>query len=306
MSKNTIRDVGFGTTFKNEPKRMINKDGSFNVKRITNINYFNDIYKYLTDISWIKFILILFGIFLLFNISFSVIYYFLGFEGLSGLEYTKNELNVFLQIFYFSCQTFTTVGYGGVVPSSNSVNILSSIEAFVGLLSFSISTGLLYGRFSKPNSKISYSNNLLLAPYNGGKALMFKIVNKRENTLMNVYVEFMASIRKMNKKGEIEVTYPKLILETNKVTFFPLTWTIVHPINEKSPFYEWDDDEFKNINTEFFILTKAYDDTFNQDVISYHSYNNSDIILNKKFIKNFDVDSDGDFILHVNDIDKFE
>lgn len=305
-NKNIVRDAGFGTSFENIPKRMINTDGSFNVKRIVSHHYLNDLYKYLTDISWLKFFLVLFSIYISFNLLFSTIYYIIGVDGLKGIEYTYNEFNIFLQVFYFSCQTFTTVGYGGVIPISNSISFISSVEAFIGLLSFAIATGLLYGRFSKPNSKISYSNNILLSPYQEKKALMFKIVNKRENVLMNVNISMMASIRKKMPNGDVKTTYQNLELESNEVTFFPLTWTIVHPISENSLFSTWSEKDYKENDVEFFIFIKAYDDTFNQDVISYHSYINKDVILNKKFIRNFTVDSDGDFILNVEDIHKFE
>ena len=262
-----------------------------------------DIYQYLINISWTKFFLIVLSVYVSLNFLFAFLYYFVGVEDLAGSA--GNNLNNFLDAFFFSAQTLTTVGYGGISPKGLIVNIISALEALNGLMCFALITGLLYGRFSRPSARILFSNKAIIAPYRGISSLQFRIANQRHNTLMEIEARvLLVQIEKI--ENQFNRKYFELKLERNFVYFFPLTWTIVHPIDEDSPFYGKSETEIKAFEPEILILIKGFDDTFSQVVHSRFSYTASEIIWNAKFIRAFNNEENGEIIFNIEDIHKFE
>jgi inward rectifier potassium channel len=212
-------------------------------------------------------------------------------------------MNNFLSAYFFSIQTFTTVGYGGIVPDGFSANLVASFEALVGLLSFALATGLLYGRFSRPSARILFSRNAVIAPYKDIKALMFRVANLRNNDLIEVEANLLtvfADPVNHNRK------YYGMKLERKSVYFFPLSWTIVHPIDEDSPFYNKSAKELKELQTEVLVQFKAFDDTFSQTVHTRFSYIVDEIIWNAKFKPAFEPDEKGEIIFDLDRIHDFE
>jgi inward rectifier potassium channel len=302
MQKQTI-DPGLGEKYFQKTKRIINNDGSFNVSKIgAGFNY-KDIYQFLINVSWTKFFLIMLSIYILLNFLFAFLYYLVGVEDLAGID--SNNLNNFLDAFFFSAQTLTTVGYGGMSPKGLLVNIISAFEAMSGLLCFALITGLFYGRFSRPSARILFSRNAIIAPYHGIMSLQFRIANQRQNALMEI--EARVLLVQIEKEGNnYNRKYFELKLERNSVYFFPLTWTVVHPIDEDSPFYGKSQDEIKKFEPEILILIKGFDDTFSQVVHSRFSYALDEIIWNAKFIRAFNNENDGNIIFNIKDIHKYE
>ncbi|MEO8399578.1 MAG: potassium channel family protein, partial [Ignavibacteriaceae bacterium] len=159
MKKQTI-DPGLGEKYSSKTKRVINTDGSFNVqKKGIQLNP-KDLYQYLINISWTKFFLLVLLLYLTFNAIFAAAYILTGSEHLVNAG-GKSGLEAFSSAFFFSVQTFTTVGYGKVTPEGFLANVISSLEAMTGLMTFALITGLLYGRFSRPSSRILYSRNAI-------------------------------------------------------------------------------------------------------------------------------------------------
>jgi inward rectifier potassium channel len=302
MQRQTI-DPGLGEKYFQKTKRIINNDGSFNVTKIGAGFYYRDIYQYLINISWTKFFLIVLSVYISLNFLFAFLYYFIGVEDIAGIA--SNSLNNFLDAFFFSAQTLTTVGYGGMSPKGLLINIISAFEAMSGLMCFALITGLLYGRFSRPSARILFSKNAVIAPYRGITSLQFRIANQRHNTLMEIEAKVLLVL--IEKNGDqYNRKYFDLKLERNSVYFFPLTWTIVHPIDEESPFYGKSETEIKLFEPEILILIKGFDDTFSQVVHSRYSYTGDEIIWNAKFIRAFNNEENGDIIFKIEDIHKFE
>ena len=302
MQKQTI-DPGLGEKYFQKTKRIINNDGTFNVtKHGAGFNY-KDIYQYLINISWTKFFLIVLSVYVSLNFVFAFLYYLVGVEDLAGSA--GNNLNNFLDAFFFSAQTLTTVGYGGISPKGLIVNIISALEALNGLMCFALITGLLYGRFSRPSARILFSNKAIIAPYRGITSLQFRIANQRHNTLMEIEAKvLLVQIEKI--ENQYNRKYFDLKLERNSVYFFPLTWTIVHPIDEDSPFYGKSEAEIKAFESEILILIKGFDDTFSQIVHSRFSYTANEVIWNAKFIRAFNNEENGEIIFNIDDIHKYE
>lgn len=293
-------DPGLTTKFSGELRRTINADGSFNVKR-SGLRWRDaNPYLMLIDTSWTKFLLFILVGFLTINFIFASLYLAIGVENLKGLE---PQLDAFKNAFFFSVHTLTTVGYGNVYPVGIGANVISSIEAATGLMVFAIFTGLLYGRFSRPSARIVYSKNAIIAPYQDGTSLQFRVANARSNTLMNMEAKVMLmTVDRSN--GELKRKFLVLPLERPEIYFFALTWTIVHPIDEASPFFGKTAEDLAQVSGELLILIQGFDDTFSQVVHSRYSYRHDDIVWGAKFTPAFKVDPKGGLVVEVDRIDE--
>jgi len=300
------KDLGLGDDFQENEKRLFNKDGSFNVRKIGLLTGVRDIYVYLTEISWSRFIPILFLSYFALNLIFALIYYFVGVENLSGAR-TGSELQNFMSCLYFSSQTFTTVGYGTISPTGVPVNLIASIEAMVGLLSFSLATGLLFGRFARPNLKMKFSENILISPYGKSteKGLMFRITNRRDTTLLETSAQLIATTSYQDKNGKMKRDFARLNLEISEIKMFPSLWTVVHPIDEESIFAKHSLEELIKRNIEVLVMIKSHDESYGRAVYARTSYKGNEIIGNAKFKTSSLLNAEGELTLDIDTIGEY-
>ena len=177
-------------------------------------------------------------------------------------------------------------------PRSESANILMTFEAFFGLLSAAMMTGLLFARFARPNAKILYSDHAIIAPFKDGKALMVRIINQRSSQLINIEAQIIFSWMH-EKDGRRIRQYQPLQLERSTVTFFPLHWTIVHEIDEGSPLHNKGKEFLKESEAEMFLMITATDETYSQMVHSRSSYRHDEIVWGARFKDIFEKGSSG-------------
>ena len=297
-----MKDPGIGTKFDEKVRRMINADGSYNVVRKGSSEGIRDIFKYLVEISWFKFFTILFSGYILFNLFFTAVYLFFGFENISGID-TNND-SVFFQVFFFSIQTFTTVGYGTLAPLGFSTQAVAAIEAFVGFLSFSLATGLLYGRFSRPQSKLKFADPFVFSKYEDGYSFKFKLTNLRDVVLQDVEAKIIAMFNKKNNKGEIIRSFYMLPLTLPKIEIMALTWTLVHKIDKESPFWNKTKEEIIAQQPEFLIFVNGFDEVYAERTRAHKSYVIEDVIWNKNFATIFNSLENGKLEMDVRDLSK--
>jgi inward rectifier potassium channel len=260
-------NTGFGTNASSYGGRFVTKSGHANVRK-TGIGFFDGIswfHTMLTIPRW-KFLFIVILFYFLVNCMFATMYYLIGVEHLNGMTATT-KIDQFGQAFFFSIQTFTTVGYGHISPSGFLTSLVAAVEALFGLLSFAIATGLFYGRFSKPKAHILFSENALIAPYKEEKALMMRLTPYKNAMLTEV---------EANK-------FYILDLEMHQVNSLNLSWTLVHPITESSPIYGFTEADFKNVNGEIMVYIKAFDDLYSNSVVKRTSYTFDEVVYGAKF-----------------------
>jgi len=186
----------------------------------------------------------------------------------------------FARAFFFSVETFATIGYGQLAPSGVAANTIVTIEALVGLMYQALATGLLFARFARPTASILFSRHAVVAPYANGSALMFRIVNRRRR---NEIIELVAQVLFSSIEADGVRRYSVLPLERNKVTFFPLSWTIVHPIDNASPLAGKTREQLEASAAEILVLLSGIDETFEQTVHARSSYRSDEIAWNAKF-----------------------
>jgi inward rectifier potassium channel len=284
-------DLGLGGKLSERSRvRLVNHDGSFNVRR-NDFSSFHPYNAYHTLLSLpIPRLLLLMALgYVLTNVVFAALYWLDGPGALVGAGETP--LARFEDCLFFSVQTLATIGYGRLVPATRTANVLVALEALVGLLGFAILSALLFARFTRPTAKIAFSANALIAPYEGGWALMFRLVNLRNNSLTDVHA-IVSYARWEIDDGVRSREFDALTLERDSIMFMPLHWVIVHPITDASPLHGLTTEKLAAIEPEFVCLITADDETFAQTVHAKTSFDKSDIVWGAKFSDMYIADAD--------------
>lgn len=281
------RDLGFGArVLQQSHERFVNRDGSFNVAR-TGFSFFRSlsVYHALLTMSWVAFFLLVISFYFGTNLVFAVGYFLCGPGALAGSRAVSLG-DRFLESFFFSVQTLATIGYGGLSPFGFAANFLVTIQALVGGLGFALATGLVFARFSRPNAKIIFSDKAVIAPYRDMTAFEFRIVNSRNNQLVEVQATVVLS-RMEDHNGRRMRKFHELKLERNSVNLFPLHWVVVHPIDDASPMWNVTSGEFAASDAEFIALLSGIDETSSQSVHVRSSYKHSEVVWGAKFADMF-------------------
>ncbi|HTL09897.1 MAG TPA: ion channel, partial [Chitinophagaceae bacterium] len=276
-------DTGFGNNANDYGGRFVNRDGSFNLRR-EGMPYWQrfSIYHSMLNLPRWKFICIIVGFFLVINLAFTLVYLLIGTHEFTGLLASTDWQKV-KEIYFFSTETFTTVGYGRVNPVGDMANFVASLEAMSGFLSFAVATGLIYGRFSKPKSFLAFSDFAVVAPYQDKTALMFRFVSYKDNHILtNVEIKVNIGLQ-VEENGKPVYKFFDLLLERSRVDSLPMNWTVVHPIDEQSPLWSLTADDMKVADVEVYVLVRSFDDVYSNVVLQRTSYTYDEILFNRKY-----------------------
>ncbi len=285
--KAALEETGFGSKSFSDLDRLILEDGSVNVtKKGAGWKGFS-LYYWLLNLHWSR--LFVYGIvgYFAINLLFALAYFLGGREQLSGGSELPTSFDYFLHCFYFSTQTLTTVGFGFISPLKGFSSMLAAFEAMIGLLAFAFATSVLYGRFSKAKSRILFSKKMVVSPYRGIKGLKLRIANPRKSQIIELQARILYSHLEF-ENGVSTRRYTQLDLEIDFINMFPLPWTIVHPLDDESPIQNKTKADLEREQTEFIVILKGYDDTFNQYVHQVNSYRANEILFNADFEPMFD------------------
>jgi inward rectifier potassium channel len=276
------QDLGLGGTLSERSRaRLLNRDGTFNVRR-NDLSAFHpyNAYHSLLSLSIPRLLGLIAAGYLVTNLLFAGLYWLAGPNALLGAS--GSPVTRFQDCFFFSVQTVATIGYGRLVPHTGLANLLVAIEALIGLLGFALLSALLFARFTRPTAKISFSRNAIIAPYRNGWALMFRLVNLRNDDLTDVHV-VVSFARWLNERGTRRRRFDQLTLERESIIFMPLHWVIVHPILEDSPMHGFSEASLADSDPEVFCLVSGDDETFAQRVHAKASYDKRDIVWGARF-----------------------
>jgi len=300
------KNSGFGSNANSYGGRFVNKDGTPNIEK-RGMHFFSRISWYHTMIdlpNW-KFMLILFTFYIAINFIFAVIYYAIGIEHLDGIEPSGSTLTQFGQAYFFSAQTFTTVGYGHISPTGFLTSALSAAEALIGLLCFAIATGLFFGRFSKPTAFLKFADYALISPYGEGTALTVRLVPFKNTNFTDANAKVTLGMS-VEENGTMTNKFYSLPLELDHINALSLSWTLVHPITEDSPLYNMTEEDFKKIHGEILVFITTFDDLFSNTVAARTSYTFNEIIYGAKFEIMYNRSKDSTkTILHLDKLNNF-
>ncbi len=306
LDPDEVRDLGFGEVVARDPNiRLLNRNGTFNsgrhgLPRLRSV----PLYEHLATISWGRFYLLaLIGYFTL-DVVFALVYVALGPGALHGAT-ASSALGRFAEAFFFSVHTSTTVGYGTLAPATTAANLVVAVEAFVGLGGFAVMAALLFSRLSRPTADVRFSDQAVVGPFRGGTGFMFRIVNGSRGDLVD------ASVRVMFSWLEGEGTarhrrFETLDLERHHITFFPMHWTVVHPIDDASPLSGWDATRLRDAHAEFLIQVAATAEIYSQVVRVRSSYVADEVIFDARFVNILEESESGGSTIDIRRIGEVE
>jgi hypothetical protein len=300
-------NTGFGTNASSYGGRFLNKDGTANVqKQGMHILHRISWYHTLIDMPRWKFMFILLAIYVGMNLIFALIYFGIGIEHLNGIDPSGTPWVQFGQAYFFSAQTFTTVGYGHISPSGFLSSAVAAVEALIGLLSFAIATGLFFGRFSKPTAFLKFSHNAIIAPYGEITGLMIRTTPFKNTSFTDAEAKITLGMS-VEEDGKKVNKFYSLELELDRVNSLNLSWTLVHPITENSPLYQFTKEDFINTPGEILVFIKTFDDMFSNTVAIRTSYTFSEVVYGAKFKPMYARSHDNSkTVLHLDQLNSFE
>jgi inward rectifier potassium channel len=286
-------NTGFGVEASRLGGRFVNKDGSFNLrkdglplwKRLS-------IYSHLMDLSALTFLGVILIFFILINILFTGLYVAAGLDELQGYVATTKWGKI-REVFFFSTETFTTVGYGRINPVLLYGHIVAAVEALAGWLSFALVTGLLYGRFTRPKAYLTFSENALISPYKDGAGLMFRMAPyKIKHHLTDAHV--VVNIAFMEMEGDKQqFKFYQLNLERSRIDTLSMNWTVVHPIDEESPLLNFNEEDMYRSDLELYVQVTGFDHIFSNMVMQRTSYTFKEILWGARFKPMYHESPDG-------------
>jgi inward rectifier potassium channel len=300
-----LKEFGFGTKVYESNQRLVTKTGRSNVRRkglsfLEELSFFHS----LITMPWWKFNLLVAGAYLSVNLIFAGLYYYIDIANINGMI-AKDNFERFMEAFFFSTQSLTTVGYGRLNPVGLVDSTIAAFESMTGLLGFALATGLLYGRFSRAVVKLLFSEVAVIAPYRDMKGFMVRLANKRKHDLLEVEAQMIFSwvIRESGKDSR---RFESLTLEISRISVLSATWTLVHPIDDNSPMKDFSIDDLRTGNAEIIINIKAFDESFSQTVYARTSYKVSEMVDGVKFIPATSPNPDGSILVELDKISDFE
>lgn len=285
MKDTRTQDPGIGTSFEKPLDRLMAADGSFRVRRVGGTGGLREAFLWLVGIPGWQLVVVLIGSYLTLNLLFGSIYMLIGVEHIGNAD-TRTWASRWTSAIGMSVQTLTTVGYGSLFPNSPLAWLLAAIEGMFGILGFSLISAILYSRFARPTARLAYSDRAIIAPFKDGWSLQMRMANRRSSLLMEVQVRMLLVMADVDDQGE-RLNYYNLPLQIDRVSFMPLSWTLVHPITPESPLAGRTFEELKERRAEVLVIIMGVDEGYMQNVYTRHSYRTHELLWGARFARAF-------------------
>lgn len=283
------------------PPSLLNADGAPTVKRIgAPRNWTRDLYHLLLGLQWGQIALLLGTLYCALSLIFAFLY-MAGGDCVNGARPGR-----LLDYFFFSVQTLATIGYGVMHPIGDYANLLVSLEAFCGLLTFSLMTGLIFAKFSIPNARVLFSERAVIGRREGKPALMFRMANARGNQILEARVSLT-----LNRCEPVEGDpnfrrFHKLSLLVSESPLFVLSFVAAHIIDENSPLYGISLAEMQSAGYNFTVTLIGLDGQVSQTVHARRNYSAEAIVADARFADTLFRQEDGSFVLDYSNFHQVE
>jgi inward rectifier potassium channel len=237
-----------------------------------------DLYHTLLTIGWPGFFALMGLAYVLFNLVFGFLYV------LEQGSIANARPGSFADAFFFSVQTMATIGYGDMHPATLYANLLVTVEVLLGLAGFALATGLIFARFSRPTARVMFSRVAVVSSYDGVPTLMFRAANQRHNQILEAQVSVALLREEVTADGLRMRRFHDLVLARRRTPMFALTWTVMHPIDERSPLHGATPETLAAQHAELVVGLTGIDETFAQTIYARHSYRPEEIVWNRRFV----------------------
>ncbi len=299
-------DLGFGRIVGQQVRgRFLNRDGSPNSRKFgLGPQRLERLYLGALNTTWLTFLGWSLSAIMLLNGCFTLAYIALGTKAIAGQE-LAGIADPFLSAFSFSLAVFTTSDTTPMYAVGATAHWLVIFESLLGPLCVIAVAGLLIARLIRPRMRLRFSESAVVAPYEDGRGLMFRIVNTQPSELSDVHVRANLAMFETHN-GVRSREFYQLDLELDQVQFFSLHWTIVHPITDSSPLRGFTQAMWREAEAELFIAINAHEETFSTRVTARTSYIGDEIRWDAKFASVFVSSPDAVITIDVERLDRLE
>jgi inward rectifier potassium channel len=259
-------------------RRIENRDGKFNIVGLDVwYLYWRDPYHLALTIPWLGFMGLVSIAYILINVVFALLY-LAGGDCIVGADPGD-----FWDAFFFSVQTLASIGYGVMSPSTFYANAIVTLESIISLLAIAVVTGLAFARFAKPTARIVFSQAAVIDQFNGVPTLMFRAANKRHNQIVEAQMNVYLLRDEKSLEGTFLRRFYELKLVRHRTPSFTLTWTVMHPIDEDSPFYGQTPESLAKMKAQLIVSLSGTDETVAYTIHARHIFAHSDILWAHRF-----------------------
>lgn len=270
------------------PESVMRRDGTVTVERLGIRNsWWRDLYHFMLKGNWGQVLMLLSGGYLVLNTVFAVLFWLPG-DAIQGASDAS-----LLDAFFFSVQTFSTIGYGGLAPAGLYANLLVTLEALIGLLYSAMATGLIFAKFAAPTSRVRFSQTAIIGRHDGQRTFMFRMANERANQIVEASMHVVVIRREVTQEGEQMRRFYDLPLRRSRTPVFSLGWTAYHTIDEDSPLANATMESLADQEAVILVSLSGTDSTMAQTVNARHAYAWTDIEFDRRFVDLMQIKPDG-------------
>ncbi|HEY4160035.1 MAG TPA: ion channel [Polyangiaceae bacterium] len=240
--------------------------------------WFADVYHFMMGISWAVLLGLFFLVYIATNALFAGLYLF----GDGGIEHARS--GSFADAFWFSVQTFATIGYGGMAPATPYAHVLVTLEAFIGMMSIALGTGIVFAKFSRPRALIKFSKKMVVHVRNGRRVLEFRLANQRRSSLSDTGMKLNLVYDEVTSEGLPMRRSLPLELERAHMPLMALAWNVIHVLDERSPLHGLTSETATQRMVGIIAMLSAHDETMAETVRARQFYQAQDLAFDCRFV----------------------
>ncbi len=246
-----------------------------------------DLYHRALRLPWSGFLALMTGVYLTANLAFAFLY------SLQPGAITNARPGFFRDAFFFSVETFGTIGYGIMAPATDYANAVMTVETLCGIVLVALTTGVMFARVSRPTARVLFSKVAVIAPYNGTPTLMVRMGNKRLNQILQAEVRLTLVRNERTREGSFMRRFYDLELARDRTPIFAMSFLAMHPLNETSPLFGATRQTLEEMEAEILVTVTGLDETMSQTVHARVSYLPEEMLFNHRYANMFGMTDDG-------------
>lgn len=259
------------------------------IERVGSPNHaLSDLYYFIIASPWWAVLAFIAAAYLAANVAFALLY-MLGGPG----TIANARSDGFVDYFYFSVQTMSTIGYGNLYPKTAYAEFVVTLEAVVGLLATALATGLVFAKFARPRARVLFSRHVLFNEWNGKSVMMFRVGNARGNDVVEASIRVALLKPETTLEGHNMRRLHDVKLRRSMSPVFQMSWLVIHDIDEDSPFFGETLESLNEKNIRMVVSLMGLDGTFSQTVHARHAYDCVDFTANRRFADLMETLDDG-------------
>lgn len=244
---------------------------------------FADLYHFILDLGWGWFLALIVGGYVSANLVFAALY--------TAIPDSIAGSTGFWDNFFFSVQTWATIGYGQMTPKGPLANAVVVVESMTGIFGVAMLTGLLFSKFSRPSSRILFAEKAVINHRDGKRVFLFRAANERGSFVVEADARVTLLRDEVTREGDRMRRLLDLPLVRAKTPFFVLSWTVMHEIDASSPLFGMDAASFLASDSRIAVSLMGYDSTVGQTAHANHVYQASDVMFDYRYIDATHIDA---------------